>query len=150
MNIQIKNVTQFNLNEILKLSVDETQKDYIEPVYQCLKDAKNCEYYVPVGLYKDNELVGFAMYGLFPDEGEEGRVWLDRFLIDSKFQQNGIGTIMLNALIEHLYAIYNCKQIFLSLYDNNKVALNLYKKFGFKFNGEFDINNEKVMVKTLY
>ena len=40
---------------------------------------------------------------------------------------------------------YNPDEVYLSVYDNNKVAIKLYKKLGFKFNGKLDINGEKIM-----
>lgn len=149
MNIEIKKVSENNLEEILNLKVNENQNSYIESTRECLEEAKECRFYEPAGLYIDETLVGFAMYGLFPKEGENGRVWLDRFLIDKKYQGKGLGSIMLDRLINYLSDKYKCKEIFLSLYENNKGALYLYKKFGFEFNGELDINKEKIMVKTL-
>ncbi|MGZ9586443.1 GNAT family N-acetyltransferase [Paenibacillus marinisediminis] len=149
MNIEIKAVTEENMDEILALHVDSTQESFIESTSQCLKDAEECHYYQPAGLYRDGELVGFAMYGLFPDEGTSGRVWLDRYLIDERFQGQGLGRAMLEALIEHLVDLYHCPRIYLSLYEDNQHALRLYQKFGFHFNGELDFNGEKVMVKEL-
>ncbi|MGG7163476.1 GNAT family N-acetyltransferase [Clostridium ihumii] len=149
MKIDIKDVNKENLKDILELNVNESQSSYIETTRQCLNEAEECNSYRPVGLYSDGVLVGFAMYGLFKDEGKNGRVWLDRLLIDKKYQGKGLGHIMLEALINHLTQIYNCDEIFLSLYEDNKCAMHIYEKFGFKFNGELDINNEKVMVKKL-
>jgi diamine N-acetyltransferase len=149
MNIDIREITTENLKEVLSLRVSESQKSYIESIEQCLEDAAECDSYRPVGLYKDGELVGFAMYGFFPYEGREGRVWLDRYLIDEHFQGQGLGSIMLEALIAHLVQLYHCDEIYLSLYGDNKRALHLYQKFGFDFNGEKDINAESVMVKKL-
>ncbi|MEW9095925.1 MAG: GNAT family N-acetyltransferase [Clostridiaceae bacterium] len=149
MNIEIREVTAENLKEVLSLHVSEAQKSYVESTKQCLKDAIECNYYRPAGLYQGGLMVGFAMYGLFPREGQNGRVWLDRYLIDERFQGKGLGSIMLEALIEHLIKIYNCNEIYLSLYEDNQRALHLYQKFGFQFNGELDINGEKVRVNVL-
>lgn len=149
MSITIKEVTEENVNEILNLQVDESQNSFIESTKQCLDDAAEHNEFKPVGLYRDECLVGFAMYGFFPDEGENGRVWLDRYLIDLSYQGQGLGKIALSALLDHIIAKYECKKIYLSLYDDNLVALNLYRKFGFEFNGEYDINKEKVMVKVV-
>lgn len=149
MNIEIREVTSENLKEVLSLHVSESQKSYVESTKQCLKDAIECNCYRPAGLYKDGSIVGFAMYGFFPRDEKNGRVWLDRYLIDEHFQGKGLGNIMLEALITHLIKIYNCNEIYLSLYEDNKRALHLYQKFGFQFNGELDINGEKVMVKVL-
>ncbi|WP_028591642.1 GNAT family N-acetyltransferase [Paenibacillus massiliensis] len=149
MKVDIQKITKHNIKEVLSLSVNSDQEIYIETTQQCLEDAQQCKHYQPVALYWNDELAGFAMYGLFPGEGRDGRVWLDRFLIDKSFQGRGIGKIMLSNLIEHLVKIYGCKQIYLSLYENNQGALYLYQKFGFQFNGELDINGERVMVKEV-
>lgn len=149
MNIEIKEITKDNLQEILSLHVSKAQETYIESVEECLEDATECHFYRPVGLYRDGVLVGFCMYGFFPSEGQNGRVWLDRYLIDEQFQGQGLGSIMLQALIAHLIKLYHCNEIFLSLYDDNQRALHLYQKHGFQFNGEKDINGEQVMVKVV-
>jgi diamine N-acetyltransferase len=148
MNIEMIKVTHQNRQEILALHVSKAQESFIESTEQSLKDAKKYKPFRPVGLYRDGELVGFAMYGFFSEEAES-QVWLDRFLIDERFQGQGLGTIMLNAIIAHLVELYNCNEIFLSIYETNQTALHLYKKFGFQFNGELDDNGEKVMVKVL-
>lgn len=150
--IEIKSVTNDNLASILALHVSKSQKSFIETPEQCLRDSKECHYYQPKGLYHCNVLVGFAMYGLFPEYDESnvnGRVWLDRFFIDERFQGKGLGSLMLKSLIQHLERLYMCKRLFLSLYETNVHAFRLYEKFGFRFNGELDINGEKVMVLEL-
>ncbi|SDF16645.1 spermine/spermidine N-acetyltransferase [Fontibacillus panacisegetis] len=149
MKIEIRERSKENLKEILSLRVSEVQKSYIESTEQSLEDATECNFYRPAGLYRDGVLVGFSMYGYFPTEGRNGRVWLDRFLIDEKYQGQGLGSIMLKAVISHLIKLYQCNEIYLSLYETNQRALHLYQKFGFHFNGEKDINGEYVMVKKI-
>ncbi len=56
---------------------------------------------------------------------------------------------MLSALIQRLEQEYSCHEIYLSIIADNQGALHLYQKFSFKFNGEVDSNNEKIMVKKL-
>lgn len=41
---------------------------------------------------------------------------------------------------------YPNTDIYLSVYEENKTAVSLYKLFGFEFNGELDTKGEKVMV----
>lgn len=60
-----------------------------------------------VGFYRDGELVGFVMYGYFQNEEKKGRVWLDRYLIDERFQGQGLGKIMLEILLMHIERAYN-------------------------------------------
>ena len=149
MTVIINEVTKDNINDILKLRINEEQQSFIETPQQCLDEAKECSNFQPVGLYWEKHLVGFAMYGFFPEEGINGRVWLDRFLIDSKHQGLGLGSIMLSALIQRLAQEYSCNEIYLSIIADNQAAIHLYQKFGFKFTGEVDSNNEKILVKSL-
>lgn len=146
MKIDIRKVDENNKADILKLKVASDQLGFIETVEECLKDAKECHYYVPAGLYIDDVLIGFAMYGSFPHSKEGKRVWLDRFLIDENYQGRGYGTIMLEYLIDYLKYHYQAKRLYLSLYDDNEHAYQMCLKQGFKTNGEFDENQEKIMV----
>lgn len=135
-----------NRSDLLKLSLLPNQMHFIESVEDCLKEADALSLWKPVGIYDDDTLIGFAMYGLWKREGEHGRVWLDRFLIDQSQQKKGYGKKALIALIQHIFESYGYDEVYLSLYEDNTVALNLYKKLGFSFNGEKDIHNEQIMV----
>lgn len=146
MNIDIKRVDDSNFAKILELKVAQDQLGYIETVEECLKDAKECEYYVPAGLYIDDELIGFAMYGSFPHQVEGKRIWLDRFLIDEHYQGQGYGKMMLEYMIEYLKHNFDAKLLYLSLYDDNERAYQMYLKQGFRANGEYDEKHEKIMV----
>lgn len=149
MCLTIRNVSKNNYEEILKLEVAKDQEGFIEPVKACLKEAEEDSVWRTVGIYSRDKAIGFAMYGLFLNEGKDGRVWLDRFLISHEFQGMGYGKKGINTLINHLYEEFGYKKIYLSVYDNNKGAISLYRKIGFEFNGELDINREKVMVINL-
>ncbi|WP_211749863.1 GNAT family N-acetyltransferase [Paenibacillus sp. Marseille-Q4541] len=149
MNISLREVTEDNKKDILQIQVKEAQSGYIETVEDCLAEAAVCRMYKPVGLYLGELLVGFAMYGFFPEEGKQGRAWMDRLVIDASYQGQGLGTVMLEALIEKLISEYDCEQVYLSVYEDNVVAIRMYEKAGFCFNGERDEKGEKIMVKKL-
>ncbi|WP_195986504.1 GNAT family N-acetyltransferase [Clostridium sp. D53t1_180928_C8] len=146
MNLIIKKVNENNYKEIVNLKVAKGQENYIETVEACLEEAKEYSVWNPVGIYDKEKPVGFAMYGLFLEEGDNGRVWLDRFLISAENQGMGYGKTAVKFLIDHLYKGYGYDEVYLSVYEDNKNAINLYKELGFKFNGEDDVNGEKVMV----
>lgn len=148
MEYTIHDVTQENLQQVLQLHVGQKQLGFVETAKECLKDAKKDKRYYPVGLYVNNTLVGFAMYGHFQNEGAQGRVWLDRYFIDERYQGKGYGKRFLSYLLERLFQEFQCTQIFLSVHDDNQPAIHLYQNFGFCFNGELDINDEKIMVLT--
>lgn len=149
MNLYIKNINENNYEEIVNLRVSKDQINFIESVKDCLEEAKEYLNWRPVGIYDEDKAIGFAMYGFFEDEGAKGRVWLDRFLISHENQGKGYGKASVMVLLNRLYEEYGYNKIYLSVYDNNKDAIALYNKIGFKFNGEVDINGEKVMVINL-
>lgn len=149
MSLAIKNIDESNREEILKLKVSKSQESFIETIEACLDEASEDPKWKTVGVYDKDIAVGFAMYALFLDEGKNGRVWLDRFLISQEYQGKGYGENGIKLLIKQLYNEYGYKKIYLSVYDINKKAIALYKKIGFDFNGEVDVKGEKVMVINL-
>ena len=86
------------------------------------------------------------MYGYFNEPLPYGELWLDRLLIDKKYQKKGYGKMAISALIQKIIKEYNCKKIYLSVYDVNKIAIHIYQKMGFYFNGKYDTKGEKIMV----
>lgn len=146
MNICFKDISRENEEAILKLAVKKSQINFIETVEECLNEAEKIALWKPKGIYIDNHLIGFAMYGLWKEEGSYGRVWLDRFLIDKNYQGNGYAKPVLKALLEKIKNQYGYDEIYLSLYEDNKKAMSIYQKIGFEFNEEVDINGEKIMV----
>ncbi len=146
MFTEIRDITAFNKQEILALRIADNQQHFIETTSQCLAEAERDRHFTPLGLYKDNSAIGFAMYGVFPHDDQSQRIWLDRYLIDERYQKQDLGKYFLQQLIHYLTIKFNCAHIYLSVYDNNAVAIRLYQQFGFTFNGERDDKGEKVMV----
>ncbi len=146
MKIEFKIIDSFNKEEVLKLNVKSSQRGFVETIKECLDESDELSLWRPTAIYVDNILVGFAMYGFWKYEGDYGRVWLDRFLIDEHYQGHGYAKPILSSLINKIIEEYKCKEIYLSLYEDNEIACKIYKKLGFDFNGELDINGEKVMV----
>ncbi len=133
MFTEIRDISTLNKEEILALRIADYQQNFIETTIQCLNEAENDQRFIPVGLYKENVAVGFAMYGVFQHEDETERVWLDRYLIDERYQHKGLGKYFLQQLIHFLTRKYHCQKLYLSVYDDNKVAIQLYKKIRIRF-----------------
>lgn len=153
ITIRIEPVTDLNCPAVLALRAAPGQEGFVESPRRCLEEASALSLWRPVGLYAEDCLVGFAMYGFFPHEGQDeemsegGRVWLDRLLIDASCQGKGYGKAAVKALIRRLRQEYGCRRIFLSVYKENQAACRLYERLGFRFNGETDANGELVMCK---
>ncbi|MFC5589995.1 GNAT family N-acetyltransferase [Sporosarcina soli] len=137
----IRAITDSNKKEVLELKIAEQQQGFIEPVSHCLADAEKDTRYIPLALYENGEIIGFSMYGKFDEQ-----IWLDRYLIDERFQGKGLGRYFFRALLEDLLELYPNQPVYLSVFEQNKVAIQLYQKFGFSFTEEVDENGEKIMI----
>lgn len=140
-------ITAQNKDALLKLEVEDAQKSFIESVAECLDEADGDARWHPLGLYERQTPVGFAMYGDFGGAGEG--VWLDRLLIDRRFQGRGYGRRAVALLLDTLRQTYGEVPVYLSVYEDNARAIRLYKSFGFRMNGEIDSKGEKVMERRL-
>lgn len=145
MNLNFKPVTKDNQKDIEALQLFPFQIGFIETIEECLIESEEYKQWKPVGIYYGEALIGFAMYGYFEDTNYKGRLWLDRLLIDKRFQGKGYGKEAVTKLIKRLYNEYGENKIYLSVYESNKAAISLYEKAGFYFNGEYDTKGEKVM-----
>ncbi|NFR38994.1 GNAT family N-acetyltransferase [Clostridium botulinum] len=143
MNLHLEEVTIKNWRSIAALKANENQQNFIESNAYSLAEWKFVPDFHPKAIYDNNKLIGFAMYGYFK---KETRIWLDRFMIDYKYQNKGYGKSSLELLISVMINEYKCNKIYLSTFKDNIGAIKLYEKFGFEFNGEFDENGELIMV----
>ena len=148
VELQILPITSANRHQAEALEVRPDQAGFIEPVAQCLAEADRLRLWRPVGLYAAGALVGFSMYGLFWMEPPLGRLWLDRLLIDRRFQGRGYGRAALALLLARLHREYRRKNVYLSVYSDNRPAIALYRSAGFLFTGRHDLHGEAVMVYT--
>lgn len=120
----------------------EGQEGLIETTAECLREADGEESWRPVGIYDGETPVGFAMYGYFP---QDGRLWLDRLLIDARHQGRGYGKRALRLLIGRLFEEYDIDRITLSVYPQNTMAKALYERHGFRLTGALDKLGELIM-----
>ena len=137
-------ITNQNRKEAEALQVQPFQINYIESVAECMQEADEIQDWHPVGLYVDEELVGFAMYGNI-SEPKYTRLWFDRLLIDQRYQSRGYGSLAFEIVLEEIKKTYPGKDIYLSVYDDNIRAIQMYIKHGFAYTGELDTKGEKIM-----
>lgn len=146
MELHFEPVRPENRNEVEALQLYPEQFGFIESVAECMAEADEWKQWRPVGIYDSDMLVGFSMYGYFDKPLPDGRLWLDRLLIDKKHQGKGYGKAAVLALLEKLRKEYSCRRVHLSVYDDNLPAIALYQQVGFYFTGEYDTKGEKMMV----
>ena len=73
-----------------------------------------------------DKIIGFLLYSLIYD-----RIEIEQFEVITKERRKGIGDKLLKYLIEK-YQDTDIKNITLEVKEDNIIAINLYKKYGFK------------------
>lgn len=111
----------------------------IETVDECLKEANIHHEWHPIAIYNEKEVIGFAMYGSF---GPNKDIWIDRIMIDEKYQGKGLGKIVMKKLFDIVWKEYQVNVIYLSIVEENRFAYCLYKSLEFEFMNETDPNGE--------
>lgn len=77
-------------------------------------------------LENDGKLIGFVVYDVIYERAE-----IIDIIVDSFFRKKGYGTKIINEAINDIKANF-CQNVTLEVNCNNKSAINLYKKLGFK------------------
>ena len=79
-----------------------------------------------INYYQDNNIIGYLDYSLIYD-----RIEIDNFYVNEDIRGQGIGKKLLSYLV--VIAINNhVLNITLEVRKSNDIAINLYKKFGFR------------------
>jgi len=126
-------ITPANYDECIALSVSPEQKSFVAANVDSLAEAKENPGMVPVGISKNNKLIGFAMYG---NSTNENKSWIIRFMIDKTYQRQGFGKKALSELIKLLFDKYPNSDIRLCVEPENIAAIKFYESFGFAYTGE--------------
>ena|SRR5215471_7184908 len=130
MNITLREINGDNFHEVISLKVEK----YCASNLYSLAQAKIYPHEIPLAIYNDDIIVGFIMYGIEPRDNNE--YWIDRFMIDEKYQNNGFGKKALEMVIEKIKQDKTHNKIKISTNPENSIAIKLYKKLGFNETGE--------------
>jgi diamine N-acetyltransferase len=96
-------------------------------------EAKENPGMIPLGISKDDKLIGFAMYGYSTTENKS---WIIRFMIDKAYQRQGCGKEALMKLIDLFFEKHPQSDIRLCVEPGNIIATKFYEDFGFEYTGE--------------
>ncbi len=135
--INLKNLDRENWIQCARLSLDESQKDYVAPNVYSIAESKVEEHYCPRVICSNDRVIGFLMYCVEVDSPDETLFWLFRFMIDKNNQAKGYGTVALQIAIDEM-VIKGAKRIRTMYKSSNNIAGKLYKEMGFQETGEHD------------
>ena len=171
MNIKIKKINSDDIKILQKISIEtftdtfgeqnspENLKNYLEKAFnskKLLSELSNPFSYFYL-IYFDNEPAGYLKLNIGKTQSEkigEEALEIERIYIRKKFQRNGLGNFLLNKAVDTAKS-QDKKIIWLGVWENNKNAIEFYKKSGFTQSGQhsFYMGNEKqidfIMTKKL-
>lgn len=129
MTLTLRPVTRATLDAVLALQVTEPQRRFVAPNLLSMAQAAVMPELCPRGVYAGEMLVGFALYGLDP---EEQAYCIDRLMIDAAYQGLGYGCGALRLLMAEIRAQRPARPVvYLSVLPDNEAAIALYTRFGF-------------------
>ncbi|WP_221260320.1 GNAT family N-acetyltransferase [Acinetobacter sp. Tol 5] len=85
------------------------------------------------GVFHKNKIIGLATLTQEISSKLSHKAYLSSVFIEPDFHKKGIASQLLTAIVD--YSKNHIEQILLTVADNNKPAIQLYKKFGFETYG---------------
>jgi len=141
--IELKEITPDNFEDILKLKVAESQKEFVSSTAYSLAQAwAYRETAFPFAIYSGEVIVGFVMLGYY---GKRQQYTLWKFMIDESYQNKGYGKEALRLAIKYLREVQNAKEIYTGVAIGNGVAKHLYQSCGFEETGVVEDNMEELV-----
>ena len=128
MNIRLKTINENNWRECVSLKVMDDQEKFVATNENSLALAYAHKEMEPRGIYDDDIMVGFLMFAKDPDDG---LYYINRFMIDKRYQGKGFGRKALKILIEEL-KVRGADTIDVIHKPDNANAIRLYRDLGFK------------------
>ena len=130
LNVILRSIDRNNWHECIRLALTPEQEGFMPSNLFHIAEARFYPEWTLLGVYADSRMVGFAMYGLDPDDMT---VNLIHFMIDGREQGKGYGKAAMEQLLRKIRKDYPDQEIWLSLHPQNMVAIRLYKDYGFEF-----------------
>ena len=140
--IYLKDITKDNIDEVLALKVDESQKTFVSANGDSLAQAYvYSETAFPFAVYEDSTIVGFIMMGYYEVKSYY-TLW--KFMIDTRYQNKGYGRKALELGIQYLKDRFDVSEIYTGVVPGNAVAKKLYESVGFKSTGLMELGMEEM------
>lgn len=131
--VTLKDVDKDNWEACCELKLTTKQGGLVAPHMYTIAESEVEPAFVPLAIYANGTVVGFAMYGLDPDDG---KYWIYRLMIDVTHQGKGYGKAALKELVKRLSQLPDCDEIFAGYKPWNNIASSLFGEEGFERTGE--------------
>lgn len=124
--ITLRPLNRFNWEAATQLELHDYQSDFMPSILHSIAQSK-FEKLEPMGIFAEDDLVGFAMYGNF-----SGVCWINRIMLDKAHQEKGYGKKALQLILNKIKTRPNCQEIRTSFVHANALAEYFFGKMGFQ------------------
>lgn len=107
----------------------EDEKKYLLPFYKQIENDEAVKLFA----FNNEELIGIS--DIVPQERTSNHVGTLGLIIKKEFRGEGIGKLLMQTILSEAKELRNIRIIHLTVFGDNELAINLYKKFGFKIYG---------------
>jgi GNAT superfamily N-acetyltransferase len=130
MKITLREITAENWQKAIQLKVSENQQNFVASNLYSLAQVQFLPEFKAMGVYVEEEMVGFTMYGI---DADDGNYWIYRLMIDEKSQGKGFGKAALNEVVEDIRNTNSTgiPYVVLGFEPKNHLAKKMYEKAGF-------------------
>lgn len=135
MNITFKEITKNNLYPLSLLKLTAEQEKFVASNIYSVAQSKFHPDWHPLGIYNDDTLIGFFMYGV---DDTDNTMWIIRMMIDIEHQGKGYGKEAMRMMLERIRTGHEHKEVFLCFVPTNERAKKMYESFGFTDTGKFE------------
>lgn len=144
--IELREINHSNWIKCIELEVTDEQRQYVNPNIFSLAEAyvhsdankKDAEEYyrcIPFSIYKEDEMVGFALvsYEQEYDFDEKPAYEIYRLMIDKNYQGKGYGKEAVNLLLKYIktFPYGEVEHIYVEWHPDNKVSEKMFAANGF-------------------
>jgi len=124
--VNIRKMIFKDLDEIMEIE----KRSFFTPWTKTMfLESLSSEIYKNFVIEEQNEVIGYIMLYYIQDEGH-----ITNFAINPLFRKKGYATKLLSYVIDY-FKKKSIVEFFLEVRESNKVAINLYRKFGFEIIG---------------
>lgn len=127
MQISLEEINKNNYEAVCDLEVTEAQEDFVACNMWSLVESFYNDDHTCRAIYLGDEPVGFLMW--VKESVSKVSIW--RFMVDKKYQNQGIGRSALTLAIRLIKQTPGVKEIEICYNPKNPVAKNFYSSFGF-------------------
>ena len=150
---EIRPVTRDNWRQLIRLQVREDQRHFVASNLYSIAESQFGDDFEghwdlhPFGIFDDgDEPVGFLMYG-FNFEHPKQQAFIQRLMVDEKFQGKGYGRFAMQKVLEFFRADERIREVGISYEPENKAARKLYASLGFSETGRMMEDEMEAVLK---